>query len=103
MSTMPWELRPAVREAPAGADTRVSEAVPSDVPGAPEASAAVQSARPRPVAVLASTLPALLLLGLCVAGLSDPPDAPATGSGSVSRLHVPSHDPDYLPSVPLHR
>lgn len=46
--------------------------------------------------VLAPLLPALLLVGLCVAGLSDP--QPASGG---SRLHVPP--PVTVPAVPLTR
>lgn len=48
----------------------------------------------RALPVLAPLLPALLLIGLGVAGLSDPPAPPADGSGEVvSRLHVPAEPP----------
>ena len=47
--------------------------------------------RPRSLPVLAPLLPLLLLVGLGIAGMTDPP-APVPGSTgqAVSRLHVPS-------------
>ena len=53
----------------------------------------------RPPAVLAPTLPALLLVGLCIAGMSDPPAVAGPGS----RLHVPPVVPQHAPAVPLGR
>src|SRR3954465_4139500 len=107
MSTMGWELPATTLELP----VVVVPLAPAPVSTAPDtieaaeapADAVVPEPRRRTPTVLAATLPALLLLGVCVAGLSDPPDAPGRGTGSVSRLHVPRQDPTYVPSVPLHR
>src|SRR3954447_17883822 len=57
----------------------------------------------KPRAFLAPMLPVLVLVGLSVAGLTDPPD----NAAAPSRLHVPAEAPTTLPSsapVPrLHR
>jgi hypothetical protein len=96
MSTIPMDLPVAA--------AAVSAAPPTLQP-------AVQATEQPPVrarlrrapAVLAPTLPALLLLGLCIAGMSDPPGPPTGHSGVSSQLHVPTEEPSYLPSVPLKR
>jgi hypothetical protein len=70
----------------------------------PAPTAAAPAGRLRFRAVLAPLLPTLLLVGLCIAGLSDPPAASAEAPGDrggESRLHVPTEAP-YVP-VPLTR
>jgi hypothetical protein len=105
MSTMRWELSAATLELPAvvGVATSGAHVEPFGVPSADAANDPVtgvllrlarRARLPRPTAVLAPTLPALMLLGLCIAGLSDPPDQPRHGSGAVSRLHVLTQEPD---------
>jgi hypothetical protein len=61
----------------------------SETVGAAEASAA--AVVPRSLPVLAPLLPLLLLVGVCVAGMTDPP-APVPGHAgpAVSRLHIPA-------------
>lgn len=86
MSVTRWEL-PAASLVPPGAGATGGDA-------GVLRRLAMRARLPRPTTVLAPTLPGLMLLGLCIAGLSDPPDPPAHGSGTVSRLHVSTAAPD---------
>ncbi|HSP36976.1 MAG TPA: hypothetical protein VLR26_04415 [Frankiaceae bacterium] len=93
MSTIPLDLPGAV-----------VAAVPIEDQGSEQSTGNTARRRLRRApAVLAPTLPALLMFGLCIAGMSDPPDQPAGGSAVSSRLHVPTEDPSLLPSVPRRR
>jgi hypothetical protein len=84
MTTLPLELPVAF---PAPEPIPAPESVP-----APTSARARRGAEPvlrRAPVLLAPTLPALLLVGLCVAGLTDPPAPTDTGS----RLHISSTAP----------
>jgi hypothetical protein len=63
--------------------------VPVPVPSSAWARRGAEPMLRRAPVLLAPTLPALLLVGLCVAGLTDPPAA----TDAKSRLHISSTAP----------